>query len=118
MFRAAVLSIVLTLAAGPVAAAVCRASCPPHPAAAETCRDHAATPSARLLGTATCDDPGSDAVPFVREEARRVASGHDTLGIQADGSRRPSALTGSQAMSLPAARLSQRTSLPPRILRI
>ena len=71
MLRAAALSIVLALAAGPNASLLCKAWCGSQTAAASECHDHdgdSAAPS--VEGGDRCDTmPG--AAPFLREGERR-----------------------------------------------
>ena len=56
MVRTVVLSIVLTLTAGPSAALVCRTVCHPEAAAASGCHDEAPVSSATVAGNDSCDD--------------------------------------------------------------
>lgn len=76
MLRAAVASIVLTLAVGQNAALLCQAWCDPHAAAATGCHHDGAT-SPRLTGGDHCTDCTFGITAFVREDARRGASAPD-----------------------------------------
>ena len=71
VLRAAVLSIVLTLAVGPNAALLCAVWC--HPGAARTseCQHQDATTSPRVSGEDSCRTAQASATAVVREDARR-----------------------------------------------
>ena len=69
--RAAVLSIVLTLAVGPNATVLCRTWCDRQSAAATGCHHEAATTSPNVASDDNCDDMGLSAAAFLREEVRR-----------------------------------------------
>lgn len=71
MFRALVLSIALTVAAGPSAAILCRAWCNPPVAPADGCHHAASTASISVAANDTCDDRALSAAAFVREDVRR-----------------------------------------------
>jgi len=77
VFRAAVLSIVLTLAVGPGAALQCGPGCGAHPAAKDECHqeDHSGSPS--VGGDDTCDHLVLGAVAVLREHVRRAESSPD-----------------------------------------
>ena len=77
MFRAALFSIVLTLAVGQDATALCKVWCDPHDATTAGCHQAAPTESATLTGTDSCDTVVVEAVALVREDARRGASAPD-----------------------------------------
>ena len=95
MLRTVALSIVLTLAAGPEAALLCRAWCQPQVAAAGANASHHGEPAAssasgEVEGAAApsvvwddtcpyCDKGGLVAVPFLREDGRRSVSALDSL---------------------------------------
>lgn len=74
--RAAVLSIVLTLAVGPNATLLCRTWCDRQAAAASGCHHEAPTISPRV-GDESCDDMALSAAAFLREEVRRPVSAPD-----------------------------------------
>lgn len=74
VFRAAVLTIVLTLAATPSAALLCRTWCNPHAAAAEGCHQAASTTSTIAAVRDTCEDQGLGAAAFLRANVRRGVS--------------------------------------------
>jgi hypothetical protein len=74
VFRAAVLSIVLTLAVGQSAALLCRVWCDPHQAATTGCHHQGPTTSASVSGDDNCANVVLSAA-FVREDVRREASG-------------------------------------------
>jgi hypothetical protein len=76
VLRAAVVSIVLTLAMGQNAALLCQAWCDPHAAAATGCHHDGAT-SPSLTGSDHCTDCTFGVTAFVREDARRGASAPD-----------------------------------------
>ena len=72
VFRAAVLSIVLTLVIGPNTAPLCWAWCDPMPAAETGCDHHAAVAtSTSVVSDGTCDMVVFSAAGFLREEPRR-----------------------------------------------
>jgi hypothetical protein len=77
VFRAAVFSIVLTLAVGQNAALLCKAWCYPHAATAAACRHQDPTTSPSVTGTDNCNNVAVSAIAFVREDARRIASAPD-----------------------------------------
>jgi hypothetical protein len=72
VFRAAVVSIALTLAIGQNAVLLCQAWCDPHEAAASGCHHNTAT-SPSLTGNDNCTDTFA-AIAFVREDLRRGTS--------------------------------------------
>ena len=74
VFRAAVLSIVLTLAVGQNATLLCRAWCDLHAAAASGCHHEASASSAIVAGRNSCDDAVLGAGAFLREEGGRVVA--------------------------------------------
>lgn len=78
MFRATVLSIVLTLVAGPTATTLCKAWCDPAEAAAQGCHHNDASTSATLSGTGDCANPLFTAAVLVREDVRRSIVSPDT----------------------------------------
>ena len=73
MFRATVLSIVLTLAAGPNASVLCKAWCDRAAAAARGCHHTDGSPSATLTGTDDCGKAVPNRAVVVKEDARRGA---------------------------------------------
>ena len=73
MFRATVLSIVLTLVAGPNASVLCKAWCDPAAAAATKCHPEHGGPSATLTGTDDCGKAMPNSAVVVKEDARRGA---------------------------------------------
>ena len=75
MFRAALLSIVLTLAVGPNASLLCKVWC--HDATSAGCPHHDATPSPSVSADDSCTGVVVAAVGFVREDARRTAAAPD-----------------------------------------
>lgn len=72
VFRAAVVSIALTLAIGQNAVLLCQAWCDPHEAAATGCHHNTAT-SPSLTDNDNCTDTFA-AIAFVREDLRRGTS--------------------------------------------
>jgi hypothetical protein len=71
VFRAAVLSIVLTLAIGPNATLLCSVWCHPDEAQAFACQHQDATTSPRVTGEDSCRTVPVSPTAFVREEAKR-----------------------------------------------
>jgi hypothetical protein len=71
VFRAAVLSIVLTLAIGPDAVAVCAVWCHPEETKSSACQHRDATASPLVTGENSCRIVPAAAAAFVREEAKR-----------------------------------------------
>lgn len=71
VFRAAVLSIVLTLAIGPNAAPLCSVWCHPEEANTSACQHQNATTSPRVTGEDSCRTAPASSIAFVREEAKR-----------------------------------------------
>ena len=77
LFRAAVLSIVLTLAVGQNGALLCKIWCEPHEAATNACHHENASTSPRMARNDTCGSVVLNAAPFVREVVRRGVSAAD-----------------------------------------
>jgi hypothetical protein len=77
VFRAALLSIVLTLAVGPTASLLCVVLCHPHAVSAASCehRDPNSTPS--VAAKDDCPDIAAGTAALVREEVRRGVSTSD-----------------------------------------
>jgi hypothetical protein len=73
VFRAAVVSIALTLAIGQNAVLLCQVWCDPHEAATTGCHHKTAT-SSSLTGNDPCCTDTFAAIAFVREDLRRVTS--------------------------------------------
>jgi hypothetical protein len=71
VFRAAVLSIVLTLAIGPNATLLCSVWCHPDEAQTSACQHQDATTSPRVTGEDSCRTVPASPTAFVREEAKR-----------------------------------------------
>ena len=76
VFRAAVLSIVLTLAVGPNAALLCRTWCDQQVATASRCHHETSTTSPNVAGDDSCDSSVLSAA-FLREDVRRGVSPPD-----------------------------------------
>jgi len=74
VFRAAVLSIVLTLAVGPNVTLLCRTWCDLYAAAASGCHHEASTGSPIVAGNNSCDHEVPTAGAFLREEGGAVAA--------------------------------------------
>lgn len=79
MLRAAALSIVLALAAGPATGLLCRSWCAPESAAASGCHHDSPAGTTLLAGTAACDEPGLLAEGVLRDDLRRGAAVPDAL---------------------------------------
>lgn len=77
MFRATVLSIVLTLVAGPNASVLCKAWCDPAAAATTKCHHEHGSLSATLTGTDDCGRAVPNSAVVVKEDARRSAPSSD-----------------------------------------
>jgi len=71
VFRAAVLSIVLTLAIGPNATVLCLVWCHPEKAKTSACQHQEVTTSRRVTGEDSCRTTPTSTTAFVREEAKR-----------------------------------------------
>lgn len=71
MFRAAVLSIVLTLAIGPNTTLLCSIWCHPEGATTSSCQHPEATTSPQVTGEDGCRTAPAIEAAFVREEAKR-----------------------------------------------
>jgi hypothetical protein len=78
VFRAAVLSTVLTLALGPNAKVVCITWCDAHAPAASGCQHENSGPSAAVTADESCDTIVPDTPALVREDVRRIEVGSDT----------------------------------------
>lgn len=74
VFRAAVLSIVLTIATGQEAALICRAWCHPIGRAAAGCAHQDQTTRPGMTSHKDCRDAELGAIAFVREDPRRGAT--------------------------------------------
>ena len=77
MFRATVLSIILTMVAGPNASVLCKAWCDPAAAAATKCHHEHGSVSATLTGTDDCGRAVPHSEVVVKEDARRGAPSSD-----------------------------------------
>lgn len=82
VFRAALLSIVLTLAAGPDAALLCGIWCHSGGGMAGTCEHQTETTSPAIIANDDCTVSRS-AIVFVREDARRSTSAPTVRGADA-----------------------------------
>lgn len=71
MFRVAVLSIVMTLAAGPGASLLCVLWCHPQAAAAEPCGHRGTTSAPGVTTNDGCPDISAGSTAFVREDLLR-----------------------------------------------
>ena len=78
MFRAALLSIVLSLAVGQNVALVCRAWCNAHMADASGCHHEDSPTTASVAGDESCDNVAVAATAVLREDVRRDVSSPDT----------------------------------------
>ena len=79
VFRGALLSIVLTLAAGPDAALLCGTWCQSGGGMAGACQHQTETTSPAIIANDDCTISGS-AIVFVREDARRSTSAPTVRG--------------------------------------
>lgn len=77
MFRVVILSIVLTLAAGPQTSLLCRLWCPPSDAATTECDHHDQAPSPSVTGDDSCSVEVLNTPGFIREDGPRVTTGSD-----------------------------------------
>jgi hypothetical protein len=73
VFRAAVLSIVLTLAIGPNATLLCSVWCHPDEATTSACQHQDVTSSPQVTGEDSCRTAPTSTTAFVREEAKRTS---------------------------------------------
>jgi hypothetical protein len=71
VFRAAVLSIVLTLAIGPHASLLCSVWCHPDEVKTSACQHQDSTTSPRMTGEDSCQTAPASPTAFVREDAKR-----------------------------------------------
>jgi hypothetical protein len=79
-FRAVVVSIVVTLAAAPNAALLCRAWCHPQVPAASACHHEKPSTASSVVADPTsdeCDQVAVGAAQFLREDVRRSVSDPD-----------------------------------------
>ena len=70
----------LTLAVGPNAALLCKASCHPQATAAHACHDEKPSVASSVMGARPCDDCKSaslSAMQFLREDVQRSVSALD-----------------------------------------
>lgn len=74
MFRAAALSIALTLSVGQNAALLCRTWCQAHAAATSECHHEDSSTAQRVASDEGCDRPSLNALVFVREDVRPGAA--------------------------------------------
>lgn len=82
MFRAAVLSIVLTLVAGPNASLLCAVWCHPEAAAAGPCEHRGPTDTPSVTASDSCPDMAAVTTAFVREDVRRgVSASEDQTAV-------------------------------------
>jgi hypothetical protein len=78
VFRATLLSIVLTLAVGQNAALLCKVGCHSPDATSAECHHQDSTTPPSVRGDDRCNTAAAGAVVFVRQDARRTASAPDT----------------------------------------
>lgn len=78
MFRAAVLSIVLTLAVGQNASLLCGTWCDPQAVAASGCHDEDPVIPPSVAGDGSCDHVVLSLAAFLGEDVRRGVSAPDT----------------------------------------
>jgi hypothetical protein len=110
MLRAAVLSIVLTLAGGQNATLICRVWCGPVEGTAQSCQHEDPIGSVRMTAGLVCvNAPG---VAAVREDTRRAPS-----AVHADLASPPAARTARASEGRPSRESGQTTSLaqPPLV---
>jgi hypothetical protein len=77
VFRAALFSIVLTLAVGQNASLLCKIWCPDPDTTSAGCPHQDSTTSPSAGARDNCRSDGGEAVAFVREDARRTAAAPD-----------------------------------------
>jgi hypothetical protein len=77
VFRAALVSIVLTLTLGQNTALLCRILCHPQGSVNSGCEHQAPTSVPSVTGSESCTQVTSWAAPFVREDGRQRASASD-----------------------------------------
>ena len=77
MFRAAVLSIVLALVAGPQVPLLCAVWCHPEAAAATLCEHPDTAGALSVTANDSCPDIAAASTAFVREDVRRGVSAAD-----------------------------------------
>ena len=75
MFRAVLVSVVLTVAIGPNAGLLCTAWC--YDDTSMRCLHHESATSASVRADDTCTNVAVEAVAFVREDGRRTAPAYD-----------------------------------------
>ena len=75
VFRASILSIVLTLGAGQNIGLLCHMWCPPDAGRVSGC-EHQTTASPSLTPYEDCNEAASDAIAIAREEGRQTATPH------------------------------------------
>ena len=81
VLRATVLSIIVTLMAGPNASMLCKAWCAPATAAATKCHYQHGSPSSTLTGTEDCGQAVLHSVIVIKEETRRGAPSSDSQAV-------------------------------------
>lgn len=94
VFRAALLSIVFSLAVGPNVALLCRTWCDAHAAAASECHHESSSTGATVASDEHCDDVGAATTAALREDVRRGVSPPD----------------GNQAIPVPRCQLAPETA--------
>ena len=77
MLRAAIVSFVLTLAAGPSAPLFCEVWCNSQEAASAGCQHEDGTGTPGITGNDDCDGVPAGVIGFVREDVRRAAAAPD-----------------------------------------
>lgn len=115
MFRAAIVSIVLTLIVGPNTALLCSVWCHPEEATTSTCQHQNATTSPRVTGQARCGAPPANATAFVRQEARRGSPTNDAQYVFVVGALRFAFLLTDASQADGASR-SLSAEGPPRLI--
>ena len=77
VLRAVVLSIVLTVVAGPGASLLCTTRCHPQAAAASRCHHENSSTTPSVAGDESCNNVVVDATAVLREDVRRGVSSPD-----------------------------------------
>lgn len=98
MFRAIALSVVLTLAAGPTAAQVCKAWCSSQSAALTGCQHGASTTDPSAASDSNCDRAALSVGVFFRGEVERAGPAqHESHAVRVPRYQVPLLTTNGQA---------------------
>ena len=99
MFRVAVISIVLTFAAGPNAKLACQAWCDSHETAGNACHHEGLTPLSRVSAAASCDSAPVGVNAVLRDQGGRASTDLDARAAVVASSYQVAPLTADRRIN-------------------